>query len=444
MKLFYKLRLSFFLFVAVFYANFLFSQQNHFIYIQSDDKQAFSVNVNGKEYNSSEVGYLIIPKLPSSDYILKITFPGNKYAQQVFNCSLNSADAGYALKNYGEKGWGLFNFQTLELVMAGSQASAEVKKEETPNNGFGQMLSDVVDDTTLKVDPVKKPEEMKKTDVANEKKTTEKIAQEKVDAGNTDLSAAVAVPVVAVPVAVNKTENKKENKKTGIKKLSEQMTADSYEIVFVEQKAGGFDTVRISIPLSANLVKENQAVKEIKADTVNIVPAKQESAPPVAEAQKESGKTEGGVKNPFFEPAVETAGAAATVPLTKQTETKKMESDVVKSESLANEQIAEKPLIKAGCKKMLSENDFDKVKHKMFSEANDNKMIEVAKKNFQGKCVTSDQVKGLGILFPSDEGRFNFFSAVYPFVADQEAYGKLKTNLIDPEYKKRFDQQFSK
>src|SRR5215510_10406458 len=106
MKVFSKLKLTFCLFALLFYAGFLFGQQNHFIYIQSDDKQPFSVNVNDRTYSSSDVGYLIIPKLSGNEYVLKITFPGNKYPEQTFICTLNNADAGYALKNYGEKGWG--------------------------------------------------------------------------------------------------------------------------------------------------------------------------------------------------------------------------------------------------------------------------------------------------------------------------------------------------
>ena len=99
-------------FAAFFFANMLYSQQNHFIYIQADDKQTFTVNINATQYNSSDIGYVIIPKLTASQYTLRISFPGNKYPEQNFVCQLNNADAGYALKNYGEKGWGLFNFQT--------------------------------------------------------------------------------------------------------------------------------------------------------------------------------------------------------------------------------------------------------------------------------------------------------------------------------------------
>ena len=35
------------------------------------------------------------------------------------------------------------------------------------------------------------------------------------------------------------------------------------------------------------------------------------------------------------------------------------------------------------CKKTFSDNDFDKVKHKMFIETNDDKMVEIAKRAFR-------------------------------------------------------------
>src|SRR5882757_3830947 len=75
------------------------AQQNHFIYIQADDKQPFSVSFSGKSFSSSSIGYVIIPKLADGNYQLNIIFPGNKYPDQQFACTINKTDAGYALKN---------------------------------------------------------------------------------------------------------------------------------------------------------------------------------------------------------------------------------------------------------------------------------------------------------------------------------------------------------
>ncbi|MEP7319386.1 MAG: hypothetical protein ABI921_11615, partial [Panacibacter sp.] len=143
--------------MVLFMAGFarLYAQQNHFIYIQADDKQLFTVALNGKVFNASSIGYVILPKLADGKYQLTISFPNKKYADQQFECVINKADAGYALKNFGQKGWGLFNLQTLDVTMAGAPVP-ELKQETVKENGFGDMLSDVVNDSTIKaITPVK-------------------------------------------------------------------------------------------------------------------------------------------------------------------------------------------------------------------------------------------------------------------------------------------------
>ncbi|MEI8059233.1 MAG: DUF4476 domain-containing protein, partial [Ferruginibacter sp.] len=93
------------------------AQQNHYIYIQTENKQPFYVKLDKSVLSSTASGYLIIPKLLDGDYTLKIGFPKNEWAEQSINCIVNSKDGGYVLKNFGDKGWGLFNLQTLVLVM---------------------------------------------------------------------------------------------------------------------------------------------------------------------------------------------------------------------------------------------------------------------------------------------------------------------------------------
>jgi hypothetical protein len=93
------------------------------VYIQSDEKVSFDVNVNGKTYNSSSIGYVIIPKLAKEIYQLSISFGNKKYPDQHFNCAIDKADAGFLLKNYTDKGWGLFNLQSSDIIMAVSAST---------------------------------------------------------------------------------------------------------------------------------------------------------------------------------------------------------------------------------------------------------------------------------------------------------------------------------
>ena len=65
-------------------------------------------------------------------------------------------------------------------------------------------------------------------------------------------------------------------------------------------------------------------------------------------------------------------------------------------------------------------------------------MIQTAKKYFQDKCITTEQVKSLGALFLTDDARYSFFDTAYPYVYDVSAFASLENQLIDPYYKKRF------
>src|SRR5450432_1477878 len=109
---------STFLTVFLFTLAGLKAQQNHFIYIQTENKQPFYVKLDKKLYSSSASGYLVVPKLKDGTYNLAIGFPKGEWTEQNMLCTINNNDIGYLLKNFESKGWGLFNLQTLAVIMA--------------------------------------------------------------------------------------------------------------------------------------------------------------------------------------------------------------------------------------------------------------------------------------------------------------------------------------
>src|SRR3954452_16994485 len=127
------------------------AQQLHFIYIQADNKQPFSVELNGKYYSSSSIGYIILPKLSDGTYTLKINFAKNSYPEQSFKIDVNGKDYGYALKNFGDKGWGLFNLQTTDVIMNNTVEPQENSQANVTTNtsAFGIMLADAVNDQSI-------------------------------------------------------------------------------------------------------------------------------------------------------------------------------------------------------------------------------------------------------------------------------------------------------
>jgi len=416
------------------------AQQNHFVYIQSEDKLPFDVNVNGATYNSSSIGYVIIPKLAKGNYQLNISFPNKKYPDQQFNCSIDKADAGFLLKNYTDKGWGLYNLQTLEITMNGAAAQTVVAEQVKPadTDAFGSMLSEVADDSTLnlKTEPVKPPVKANPiivTDTASVlKEEAKKINDTATEAktGNALEKNVINMPPVSETVNVSV-----DAAKPGPQKVSAFTTGSGTDMVFIDKSGGLNDTIRIFLPAIPGAAQsENEksdTAKEIIAENAKVVDTAitpKEEIPAKKEVPDTNVAT-GEVKNPFF------AKDDQNTDVNKKTEESSgvsaaKEPEIIKAQTSA--------VPGPDCKSILSDNDMDKLRKKMVSADNDDKMIGVVRKNMQDKCISTDQVKSLGALFLSDDGRYNFFNSVHGYVYDMAAFSSLESQLIAPAYKKRF------
>lgn len=350
--------------------------QKHFIYIQSEDKQPFAVVLNGKVFSSSDYGYVIIPKLDEGKYNFTVSFPMNKFPDQFFSCTVGNKDLGYTLKSSSGV-WALENLQTKKTL---ANNNATVARE----NAFGNMLSDVVDDSTL--------------------------MQKKLPAADT---------VAAIPEMI------KEEVRQPLK-IEETKLDTGTSMLFVDKDMNGNDTVRIFIP-SDNVDAATQTVQndvETNTDTVAV-----NQVPPV-EQNKVENKVEDGIdtttheiSNPFYKPAQD----AATNVVEEKNETV--------SNSVSTVAIT---AVREDCNSMISDDDLDKLKRKMFTRGSDKEMIDYAVKRLEDKCVTTDQVKMLGQLFSSDDGRYSLFEALYSFTYDYGKYPSLAGQIVDPYYKKRF------
>lgn len=413
------------------------AQQDHFVYIQSDEKVPFDVSVNGKTYNSSSLGYVIVPKLTKGNYQFNVSFANKKYPDQQFSCAIDKLDAGYLLKNYDEKGWGLFNLQSSDIIMAGSAAGAadETPKTEPKNNAFANMLSQVSGDTTLNLKTeVEKPVAQKalpfvdsativKSETIPEQEDSITSDYTKTDISTKDVAVAqLKISPSVFPIS-------------GMIKVNEFTTNQGTDVVFIDTTAGLNDTIRIFLP--AQTVLEEVAQAEIKTEEKKEIPYvtdKKDSAQfinndPIAKNKDTVEATEenDGVNNPFFTKE-EQKNAATNKEVDNDSKGK---DEVATTQTIDNAQSVE-------CKNMLSENDMGKLRKKMITADSDDKMISVVKKILGDKCMSTEQVKSLSGLFLSDDGRLTFFSSVYPSVNDQNAFSSLETQLIDPNYKKRF------
>jgi hypothetical protein len=404
------------------------AQQVHFIYIQADNKQLFSVELNGKYYSSTSIGYIILPKLTDGTYTLKINFAKNSYPEQSFTVTVADKDYGYALKNYDDKGWGLFNFQTTDVVMNNNSTTTSLPNDQQPstvtnNSAFGNMLADVINDKSINT--------LSPGDTAI---TTSKTAANKGTAFTastsfTDTVVAtldtVANPTVKNDNAAKVTDTVKEDTSadstsfntSGVIKAEENVGEKGTDLTFIDFNGEHSDTIKAFIPVAG---EKKTSAKTSDTDTLN-VNAKADQA--------DSAK--GKVDNPFFGQSSSADSVNAETAISKPKST-------TDENQPATTALANNALVNSTCSNMISEGDLNKLRRKIITQTDQDAILQTVKKSLKNKCISTAQVKDLGDLFLNDENRYGFYDVVYPFVYDYGNYASLQTTLIDPYFKTRF------
>lgn len=400
------------------------AQQKHFIYVESEDRQPFAIVLNGKVYSSSDYGYIIIPKLDDGDYNFTVSFPMNKFPDQPFACTVSKKDVGYFLKNDNNK-WVLQNMQTKKVVGNDNVATA---KDTT----FSNMLSEVVSDSTLTKQNVVSQSSANNgggvavaatgavvaTTVASAPQTDSDVVNQPIKISQTDVDTGTSMQFV------DKTENSSDtinifipsaqmNATTAANKSAENTIAETQ----TANPAGAVVIAAPAVAPSINNNNNNTTNDSVTSDTITAVSVNTPTENNTASADTAAHE----VSNPFYKPD-QTNSNAVAVPAVAAATAVTTSSDAVKQD----------------CQSTLSDDDLNKLKRKMFVQHNDNDMVQTAIKYVQKKCITTDQVKLLGNLFVSDDGRYSLYDALYKYVYDYGKYPELASQIIDPYYKKRF------
>ena len=279
------------------------SQKVYFLYLQSEPVQPFFVKLNGKVYSSSASGYLILSRLVDSTYSITVGFNQAGQPEQSFSVPMRQKDHGFLLKNFGEKGWGLFDLQSLAIQYSGTAVTTAPQavvpgKEVTP---FTDLLAKATGDPSLRenppapkveeVKPVVKPEA-----VAVEQPKTE--PQKPVAAEDPKLVA--VVPVVETPKLI--TEKKEEVPPVKIEAVPAK--AEPVAVNKEEKKEEPVIAVKepeIKSPVVTDTVMKSVVVPpvftEIKKEEQNNIPVQQQIIPQEVTPAKPEAVTEVGYKN---------------------------------------------------------------------------------------------------------------------------------------------------
>ncbi|HUR65252.1 MAG TPA: DUF4476 domain-containing protein [Chitinophagaceae bacterium] len=454
------------------------SQKVYFIYLQSEADQPFYVKMNNRVHSSTSSGYLILSRLHDSTYNFSVGFPGNKWPEQNFTLSVNKKDHGFLLKNFNEKGWGLFDLQTLTVQMpvAGlAKTGNTVNTENQDVSLFTDILSKAADDPSLKEKPViaiaekkvvtpvvevaKKEErkvEKKEPVIAAVVKETETVQANSSTALTTKEE--VKEPVKEKPAVVIEEKKaivsspeiaKKEEPKTdGSAPLTikEDVKEPVKEIVITVKNPEPFKT----IPREALKEPAKEAVVEIKAvDAPATVTAKEETENyqrSVVRKRSESSTTEG-----FGLVFIDETGAGSPDTIRLMIPNPKLIVAPQKSEPKEEKKFLDMPATgnapvavaevkdnKITCQVFAVEADFFQVRKLMAAEEKDDDMIAAAQKYFKTKCFTTQQVKNLGALFLNDAARYKFFDMSYPYISDTANFTSLESELKDSYYLSQF------
>ena len=454
-----KLHLSLFLSLLVFTAS---SQKVYFVYIQTESEQPFFVKMNEKIQSSTASGYIILAKLVDSTYNFSIGFPQNKWSEQNFSVTVSKKDHGYLLKNFNEKGWGLFDLQTLAVQMAiGGKARIEEKPklENKDVSAFTEILSKAADDPSLKEKPVQAKVEEKRTEVAVQE--VKKKEEPKIETKEPVVSKPIEVIETAI---LKKDEPKAETKEIAIVKPTEtigQPVAKKEETKTEgKEKVAAKPVETIEQPIAkqqeSKVEHKEQPVTQIEeVKTIITEPYKTSQVKKWSESSTTEGfglvfidDYENGIKDtirlviPNPKPVISTIKEEPKEEkkfLDISTEPEKKEEEKVEEiKQVVTELPIEKAIIKNSCNEVATESDFFKLRKRMAAAESDDEMITEAKKVFKIKCFGTAQLKNLSTLFLNDEGKYKFFDAAYKYVSDAEAFNSLQAELKDEYYTTRF------
>jgi hypothetical protein len=458
------------------------AQQDHFVYLQTDNGQPFYVRMNHKILSSSSEGYIIIPNITNGVYQIKVGFPKKEYPEEAFTVSVENNNEGFLIKHFADKGLQLFNMETLALISGDKDTSSQIAVTTEDNNPFTKMLANVVKDSTILqnhevtiTNVPQSPDTLSANkEVATQvpEDTAKSVNNAITNIANADSAAENAITALSQPADSS-------NSIAGdvpVSRILSKKDENGLQLVYADRNGDDRDTVRVFIPSANNdsaskptnnnnfdFAQNNKAGKTVP-DTTQLT-----ITPTVIEPEKETTgfvlrkdtlstatDSESVSKTPTAPEQVFYIGPEKKDDKEKSPDEKKglfsglttsgnSEKETAGAEKKSVNKIEVLPkvvtssTVNSDCKEFADNGDFLRLRKKMASEDDKENMIKVARKSFRSKCFSTAQIKDLSYLFLTDEGKYMFFDAAYPHTSDSDQYSTLESQLKDPYYKSRFE-----
>jgi Domain of unknown function (DUF4476) len=445
----------FLIFAILWFAVKTQAQQIHFVYLQTENGQPFYVKLNNKVTSSTGAGYLILPKLTDGAYDLEIGFPKNEFPPERYHINVDKENLGYLIKNLGDKGWSLFDLQSLALVPGSSgSVAATLPAAPVKNDPFSNMLATVTKDSSILQNPV---QVISDSNVAKDSgnQTNGAAVTTNIPAGKDSLNTASSsgMPVNPDSAAGSPQPSKPKQMPVAasknIKRLLLENDTDGVQMVYVDNKEN--DTVRLLIPVirdskktTSSAINKKPVEQDATAYTITPTPVKPDSDTVTLINDTIKIYKENAV-NPVNKSRDSVRNKNANLDSVTVKKADKLQPATEKRSRPGREdalyvlpQAATSSSVNSDCKAFANDQDFLKLRKKMASESGTEQMIKVASKVFREKCFSTAQIKNLSYMFLTDEGKYMFFDAAYPHTSDSDEYPSLSSQFSDVYYLNRF------
>lgn len=455
------------------------AQKDYFIYLQTEGGQPFYAKFNNKLISSSSEGYLILSGVTDGVYNLVVGFPRNEFPEENFTVSVDNKNEGFVLKNFDEKGWQLFNLQTLDLIKGTKDAvtNVPVKKDE---NAFTKMLAGVVKDSSILQNhevvtaPVKSLDTSKalnnpdtsmvtannnaKTSLPNSDSLTENKAQPGiVDQPKPEISKILSVQDNNGLQMIYKVKSDSSNNSDTVRVFmpaeKNQADTNTEKSVSVENKSiksqADSSTTNSSVPV-IDTAKKNNSLAGNNIGTPQILSASPTGSntmkindSSIANNTSEKNNAELS-QNETITDYKDSSSQGNNGTITQITDVTPVKAETKTKETPPENQLIVLPKevtsssINSDCKEFATTEDFFKLRKRMAAVMDMDDMLRVAKKYFKEKCYSTAQIKDLSYLFLTEEGKYKFFDEAYAFTSDSDQYPTLQSQFKDPYYLNRF------
>ena len=371
---------SIFLVIALFICHVgLHAQDRYFLYVQTDNEQAFYARVQGRTLSSSASGYLILPRISDSSLTITIGFPKRLFPEQTFQIRNIRSDKGFFLKNASGKGWMLTDMQTSDQLLATSAdapRTSDPPSKSSSADPFSELLSTVIDDSTLSETPIVRNTPAAPTGIEQEIKP-----RTNADSVAPRVSKSVQTSVVSEvqSQAIPKPDDIASQTK-GARKILEQIDATGVQLVFSDENSSE------------------------KTDTISVWIPKDKSVSPAIPAGTD-------MKSPST--GVASQASSRFIP------------------------------DRSDCKSFINAKDLGLLRRRMEALTDEDAKVALAQRSFREACFSTEQVRSLLMVFGREEGRFKLLDVAYSYVLDPSKFAELESVLKDTYFIYRFRKKTS-